>query len=58
MIDFWVLLTIDDETRRIPVPMGIAVGEDAVLEYVTSDDAWATGEVVSASWPSPLPPQE
>jgi hypothetical protein len=58
MIDFWVLLTIDDETRRIPVPMGIAVDEDAVLEYVTSDDAWATGEVVSASWPSPLPPQE
>jgi hypothetical protein len=52
MIAFWVLLTIDDETRRIPVPVGIATDEDAVLDYVTSDAAWATGDVVAADWPS------
>jgi len=53
MIDFWYLLTVDDETRRIPVPVGIATDDDAVLDYVTSDDAWATGDIVSADWPSP-----
>ncbi len=58
MIDFYFLLDRVGEWRRVPVPVGIAVDETAVLEYVTSDDAWATGDVVSASWPSPLPPQE
>lgn len=58
MIDFYVLLERAGEWRRVPVPIGIAVDEEAVLEYVTSDDAWTTGDVVSASWPSPLPPQE
>jgi hypothetical protein len=53
MIDFWVLLTVDDETRRIPVPVGIATDDDAVLDYVMSDDAWDTGEIVAADWPSP-----
>ena len=51
MIDFWYLLTVGDDTRRIPVPVGIATDDDAVLDYVTSDEAWATGEVVSADWP-------
>jgi hypothetical protein len=57
MIDFYYLLTVDDETRRVPVPVGVATDEDAVLDYVTGD-GWATGEVVSASWPSPLPSPE
>lgn len=52
MIDFWVLLTIDDETRRIPVPVGIATDDAAVLDYVTSNAGWATGDVVAADWPS------
>lgn len=58
MLDFWYLLTVGDETRRIPVPVGIATTDDDVLDYVTTTDAWDTGEPVSASWPSPLPPQE
>lgn len=53
MIDFWYLLTVGDETRRIPVPVGIAADDDALLDYVMSDDAWATGEIVAADWPSP-----
>ena len=52
MIDFWVLLTVDGETRRIPVPVGIATDELAVTEYLLTDDAWATGDVVAADWPS------
>jgi hypothetical protein len=54
MIDFYVLRTVGSETRRIPVPVGIATDDDAVQAYVTHDDAWTTGEVVAVSWPSPL----
>ena len=57
MIDFWYLLTVDSETRRIPVPVGIATDDDAVLDYVMGD-GWETGTIVSASWPDSLPSPE
>lgn len=58
MIAFYYMLTIGDETRRIPIPASVGTDEDAVTDYVTSDAAWETGEIVSAEWPRPLPSPE
>lgn len=55
-IDFYVLRTVGDDTRRVPVPVGVATSEHAVAAYVATAAAWDAGERVPAHWPHAAPP--